>query len=160
PAAKEPLKKLLSSTGDPPVAPGDSLGAKTPSIAASKSGAYRARDVSPVPVGGSPTSTGESPVLPHPALEALWSLHQAGWLDGATALVALEHPAAPVRAWAIRLLGDRKQLPDAFTTAVERLAATEPDAEVRCQIASTARRLPARQALPLVAALLGRDADA
>jgi putative heme-binding domain-containing protein len=96
----------------------------------------------------------------HPALEALWALHQAGWLDEPTALAALEHPSAPVRAWAIRLLGDRKQLPGDFAAAVLRLAATEPDAEVRCQIASTARRLPARQALPLIAALVRRDADA
>ena len=51
-----------------------------------------------------------------------------------------------------------------FTTAVGELsqlgvALTDPDAGVRCQIASTARRLPARQALPLIAALVRRDAD-
>src|SRR4030095_2097308 len=78
----------------------------------------------------------------------------------ASARSALEHPSAPVRAWAIRLLGDRKQLPDSIASAVLRLAATESNAEVRCQMASTARRLPARQALPLVSALLRRDADA
>jgi putative heme-binding domain-containing protein len=98
-------------------------------------------------------------VPPHPALEALWALHQAGWLDEATALAALENPAAPVRAWAIRLMGDRKQLPDDFAARLMRLVAHEPEAEVRCQIASTARRLPARQALPLIAALVTRDAD-
>lgn len=97
---------------------------------------------------------------PHPALEALWALHQAGWLDEPTIRVALEHPSAPVRAWAIRLLGDQKQLPDDFALAVMRLASAEPTAEVRCQIVSTARRLPAQQALPLVAALIRRDADA
>ena len=31
---------------------------------------------------------------------------------------------------------------------------------VRCQLASTARRLPASQALPLVSAVVARDADA
>ena len=96
----------------------------------------------------------------HPALEALWALHQAGWLDGATAVAMLAHPSAPVRAWTIRLLGDRKQLPDHFAAALGRVVASEPDAEVRCQVASTARRLPAKQALALVAALLHRDADA
>ena len=95
----------------------------------------------------------------HPALEGLWSLHQAGWLNEPTALAALRHPAALVRTWAIRLLGDTKQLPDQFMAAVLLLVASEPDAEVRCQIASTARRLPANQALPLVAALLRRDVD-
>ncbi len=43
----------------------------------------------------------------HASLCALWALHQAGWLDEATTLAALKHPHAPVRAWAIRLAGDR-----------------------------------------------------
>jgi putative membrane-bound dehydrogenase-like protein len=98
-------------------------------------------------------------LLTHAALEALWTLHQAGWLDHATALDAVQHPAASVRAWAIRLVGDQKQLPEAFADKLARLAFTEPDAEVRCQIAATARRLSGRQALPLVTALLRRDAD-
>ena len=96
----------------------------------------------------------------HPALEALWTLHQMGVLDDATALAALAHPAAPVRMWAVRLPGDAKKLPGEFSNAAAQLAATEPDAEVRAQIASTSRRLPADQALALVAALLRRDADA
>ncbi len=96
----------------------------------------------------------------HPALEALWALHQMDALDEKSALIGLSHPKAAVRAWSIRLLGDAKSLPDAFTAAVRRLAATEPDAEVRAQIASTARRLSADQALALVGALLRRDADA
>jgi len=95
----------------------------------------------------------------HPALEALWALHQMGELDEATALATLAHGQAAVRAWSIRLLGDRRQLPEKFATAVRAAAATEPDAEVRSQIASTARRLPVAQALPLVAALLQRDED-
>ena len=95
----------------------------------------------------------------HPALEALWVLHQVGALDEATALAALEHPAAPVRAWAVRLVGDSRQLSEKFAAAVVRVAATEPDAEVRSQIASTSRRLPTNQALPLVTALLRRSED-
>ena len=95
----------------------------------------------------------------HPALEALWALHQAGWLDENTTLAAIAHSAAPVRAWAIRLMGDQKILAEKGMAAVDRLTVAEPDAEVRCQIASTARRLSARQALPLVAALLRRDVD-
>ncbi|MGI8605374.1 MAG: DUF7133 domain-containing protein [Verrucomicrobiales bacterium] len=95
----------------------------------------------------------------HPALEALWALHQMEALDEATALTALEHPAAPVRAWTVRLAGDRNSLTEKFFAAVLRGIAAEPDAEVRCQIASSARRLPSKQALPLVAALLRRDTD-
>lgn len=96
----------------------------------------------------------------HPALEALWTLHQADWLDDTTALAALKHPAAVVRAWTIRLIGDGQYLGNEFGDAVTRLIATETDAEVRCQIASTARRLPSHQALKLAVALLRRDTDA
>jgi putative heme-binding domain-containing protein len=96
----------------------------------------------------------------HPALEALWSLHQMGALDQPTARAALAHPAGPVRAWAVRLVGDARTLPDEFAAAVRELAGREADAEVRAQIASTSRALPAGQALPLVATLLQRDADA
>jgi putative heme-binding domain-containing protein len=95
----------------------------------------------------------------HPALEYLWALHQLGAFGDADALAALRHPAAPVRAWAIRLRGDARELSPGFADAVVELAAGEADAEVRAQIASTARRLPAPQALRLLAALLGRDAD-
>ncbi|HZJ15315.1 MAG TPA: PVC-type heme-binding CxxCH protein, partial [Chthoniobacteraceae bacterium] len=96
----------------------------------------------------------------HPALEALWALHQMGAPDEATALAALAHPQPAVRAWSIRLLGDSRKLPDAFLAAVTRLTATEPDAEVRAQVASTSRRLPTDQALALVRALCQRDVDA
>jgi hypothetical protein len=95
----------------------------------------------------------------HPALEALWALHQMGGLDEAIASSALTHPQPAVRAWSIRLLGDARKLPDSFLAAIVRLTATEPDAEVRAQIASTSRRLPADQGLALVRALFQRDAD-
>jgi hypothetical protein len=57
------------------------------------------------------------------------------------------------------LIGDGKQLPDAFLAAVARRTAVETDAAVRCQIISTARRLPSAQAVTLAAALLRRDVD-
>jgi putative heme-binding domain-containing protein len=96
----------------------------------------------------------------HPSLEALWVLHQLGAFDEATALENLKHPVPAVRAWTIRLVGDSKQLSQRFTYAVAALAATEPDPEVRSQIASTARRLPVDQALALVTTLLRRDENA
>lgn len=95
----------------------------------------------------------------HPALEALWALHQMGSLDETTARAALAHPAAPVRAWAIRLMGDPRKLSDDFLAAVLKLVVSEPDAEVRSQVACTARRIPAAQGLALVSALLKRDVD-
>jgi putative heme-binding domain-containing protein len=94
----------------------------------------------------------------HPAVEALWALHQMGALDEATAISALSHKAGPVRAWAIRVMGDAKQLSPTFERAVLALAASDSDPEVLCQVSSTARRLPADESLPLVTALLKRDA--
>lgn len=95
-----------------------------------------------------------------PALEALWALHQMGALDDATTRLALAHPAAPVRAWAIRLAGDAKRLTPDVLGDVVKYTATESDPGVRSQVASTAKRLPAEQALALTAAVLRRDADA
>ncbi|HUF64091.1 MAG TPA: PVC-type heme-binding CxxCH protein [Verrucomicrobiales bacterium] len=95
----------------------------------------------------------------HPALEALWALHQLGQLDETTALQSLRHPAPMVRAWTVRLLGDARRLPEGFAAALQSAAAAESEAEVRCQILSTARRLPAAQALPLARILGERSAD-
>jgi putative membrane-bound dehydrogenase-like protein len=96
----------------------------------------------------------------HPALEALWALYQMDALDEQTSLAALSHPAGPVRAWVVRLMGDARSLSPAFYAALQNRIATESDPEVRAQIAATSRRLPAGQALPIVAALLKHDADA
>ena len=95
----------------------------------------------------------------HPALEALWALHGIGQLDEALAVKTLAHPSAPVRAWTIRLMGDAKELPRGFSDALLARAKTEQDAEVRCQMLSTARRLPVGQSLPLVKALAMRPDD-
>ncbi len=94
------------------------------------------------------------------ALEALWVLNLRHEIDEPGLRGALRHPDAHVRRWAVRLLGDRNLVTAATATELVRLAGTEPDAEVRSQLASSARRLPAGQALPVVRALLGRDADA
>jgi putative heme-binding domain-containing protein len=95
----------------------------------------------------------------HPSLEALWVLHQLGALDEATALETLGHSIPAIRAWCVRLVGDSRKLPGKFASAVLSLCKTEPDPEVRAQIASTARRLPSAQAIPVATALLQRDED-
>jgi putative heme-binding domain-containing protein len=95
----------------------------------------------------------------HPALESLWVLHGLGRLDESLARSSLEHPEPMVRAWTIRLLGDTRALPAAVAARVTTMARTERDAEVRSQIVSTARRLPAAQALPLAAAVARRAED-
>ncbi len=96
----------------------------------------------------------------HPALEALWAIHQMDQLSETLAIAALAHPQPPVRLWAIRLMGDRQTLPSAFRQALLTHAASEPDAEVRCQILATAGRLPVDQSLSLIEALHFSEGDA
>jgi putative membrane-bound dehydrogenase-like protein len=96
---------------------------------------------------------------PSAPLAALWTLHQAGGLDEASALATLKHPSAPVREWSVRLLGDRKQLSDRLALAMQEQARSDTDVRVRAQMASSARRLPTEQALSLVATLLAHDED-
>ena len=121
----------------------------------------------------------------HPALEALWALHQ---MEEPSA--AFDHPAPYVRAWAIRLSGDagRVGVPPAGprvsrgpsdvdsvphvgvpgkmpgtaggTPTLPVSIANEPDPIVRAQIASTARRMPSEQSMPIVLALAASDKDA
>ena len=93
------------------------------------------------------------------ALEALWALHAVGKLDETAALRALEHPDPYVRLWTARLLCDESQVTQSVARALARRAAIEPDVEVRSQLACSAKRLPARDALPIVRALLARSED-
>ncbi len=94
------------------------------------------------------------------SLESLWALNLVGGLDGTTALKTLEHPDPYVRLWTARLVCDGPNVSSAFAAAMARRAAIEPAVEVRSQLASSAKRLPARDALPIVRALLARSEDA
>ena len=93
------------------------------------------------------------------SLELLWALHLSGGLDEATALKALDHPEPQVRLWSVRLMADQRRLPSDFSSHVTSLALTEPDIEVRCQLAASAKRLPPEQSLPILRNLMMRDED-
>ena len=116
------------------------------------------------------------------SLAALWALYQAFGLDQETALVALQHDYSLVRYWAVRLIcddvgfankgftlglvdsvgelkGGPRRVPDRVFRAIVEQAGRETDAEVRSQMAASARRLPAEQSLALATALLRRDED-
>ena len=97
-----------------------------------------------------------------PALEALWTLNALGALDEKAATIALNHREPSVRMWGVRLLGDTKDKPVApnLLDKLLDLATQETDAQVRSQLASTAKRLPAEQAMQLVRRMLARDEDA
>ena len=49
---------------------------------------------------------------PKLALEALWALYVSGGFRDDLALELLDHPVDHVRAWTVRLLGDRRQIDD------------------------------------------------
>ena len=94
------------------------------------------------------------------ALELLWALHAAGGgTDNDVAGTLLGHQDQFVRAWTVRLLCDHYQVEPAIARALADLAAKEPYIEVRKQLASSARRLPARDALPIIRNLLNYDED-
>ena len=84
-----------------------------------------------------------------------------GGLDNKLAIECLKHPNPYVRLWTVRLLGDRNTISDLVAKHFAELASAEPNVEVRAQLASTAKRLPAEVALPIVRNLLvhAKDAD-
>ncbi|NQT11195.1 MAG: dehydrogenase, partial [Planctomycetes bacterium] len=93
------------------------------------------------------------------ALEALWALNASDGFDDAVALRLLHHRSAPVRSWTVRLLGDRRDVSAAIQKDLVELAREEPSVVVRSQLASTAKRLAADQALPIVWELVRREED-
>lgn len=93
------------------------------------------------------------------ALETLWALHRAGGLDESTALQALDHDDPHVRLWTARLLGDQNAVTPALRDKLAELAYRDPHVAVRSQLAATARRLPAADALAIVRQALTRSED-
>lgn len=94
------------------------------------------------------------------ALEALWALNLSGGFDETMAAQTLRHPEAYVRLWTVRLLGDASSVSEPIAAQLAALAVAESHLEVRGQLASAAKRLPAHQALPVLRGLLAHDADA
>jgi putative membrane-bound dehydrogenase-like protein len=93
---------------------------------------------------------------PHPVLEALWVLHQMGELRLETVRQLLDHPAPEVRAWVIRLSGDDGDLETEIFDQIKILASRETNAEVQCQILSSASRLGYEQSLSLAREIIAR----
>ncbi|HET6879077.1 MAG TPA: PVC-type heme-binding CxxCH protein [Pirellulales bacterium] len=92
-------------------------------------------------------------------LECLWGLNASGGFNDAVAMTGLSHVNPYVRAWTVRLLGDSGTLLPELASRLSQLAQSEPDVEVRSQLACSARRLPAAQCLSIVRGLLARDED-
>ncbi|HKQ40384.1 MAG TPA: PVC-type heme-binding CxxCH protein [Verrucomicrobiae bacterium] len=66
---------------------------------------------------------------------------------------------AAKRRWEVRLIGDKKKVSASERERLVEMARYETDAQVRSQLASSARRLPADACLAIVSELLRRDED-
>ena len=93
------------------------------------------------------------------ALEALWAIHLNGGFTDPIAEVALHHADPFVRMWGVRLLGDSKEVSPKMGDALARLAERESNPEVRSQLAASAKRLPAKDALPIIKNLIAHVED-
>jgi putative heme-binding domain-containing protein len=91
------------------------------------------------------------------ALEALWALNLVAGIDEATALDALDHADPYVRLWTVRLQCDAMRVSPSMAAALASRGSVELNIEVLSQLACSAKRLPARDALPIVRALLARS---
>lgn len=94
------------------------------------------------------------------ALEALWSLNALGGFNQARGMELLSSPHAAVRMWTVRLFGDTRKISSELAHRLDEFAENEPDASVRQQLACSAARFPAHQALPIINANINRDIDA
>ena len=92
-------------------------------------------------------------------LQALWALYVSGGFNEGFAAKSLDHRSAPVRKWSVRLLGDEKHVWPGIARQLAEQARTDPDVSVRAQLASSAQRLPPKDALPIIETLLLRDID-
>lgn len=89
------------------------------------------------------------------SLEALWALNLIGGLNAELSAKWLGSESDHIRRWIVRLTGDHGQTVEGLAE----LARTEPEVQVRSQIASTAKRVPPSDAMPVIAQLLRRSED-
>lgn len=89
------------------------------------------------------------------SLEALWAIRAMEQLSSARVDRWLGHADADIRRWVVRLLGDRHE----GHPGMAALAVRESNAQVRSQLASTAKRLAAADAFPIIESLLRHDED-
>ena len=92
------------------------------------------------------------------ALEAMWAMQQIGGLANGAVSELLSHPDAPVRAWTVRLIDAAAPIAPLQQKLVA-VARTEPDAEVRSELANLAGRLDTNAALAVLHELIRRQED-
>lgn len=93
------------------------------------------------------------------ALEWLWAIRACGGWNESLGMEALGHEDPFVRAWAVRFLGDGRNVSTQVASRLSELAASDPDLGVRGQLAATAQRLPVLEALAILRGLASRSED-
>lgn len=93
------------------------------------------------------------------AIEALWTLASSRQISEQELASLLDHPQEHVRRWAVRLLGDARTMTSGTAARLTELARSEPEIQVRSQLASSAKRFDTPVALPILKALMERDED-
>ena len=97
--------------------------------------------------------TASTPMIRRSCFEA------SGGFDEDLAASLLQHSDPFVRIWTTRLIGDEGKLSETIERSMIELARNESHPLVRSQLACTAKRLPARVALPVVEALANHAED-
>ncbi|MEO8763476.1 MAG: PVC-type heme-binding CxxCH protein [Ginsengibacter sp.] len=93
------------------------------------------------------------------ALEALWAINLSGGFNDTVAETGLHQIDPFVRMWSVRLLGDANNISPTAASQLAQLASSEPNAEVRSQLAATAKRLHGEQAIPIIKNLMKNQVD-
>lgn len=92
-------------------------------------------------------------------LEALWALNLLGGLTEELSVRWLTNPDTHVRRWMVRLIGDEGRASGAVAAALSDLALSESDVQVRVQLASSAKRLPAGAGTGIIECLVRQQDD-
>jgi len=105
----------------------------------------------------------------HQTLQVLWTLHVVGGLDRELKVEFLDHRALSIRAWTIRLLADEAadfELGNRESSApwgvrlmhkLVAMAKSDTSPVVIRQLASTAKRLPSHNGIPIARAIAARS---
>ncbi|MBL67249.1 MAG: dehydrogenase [Verrucomicrobiales bacterium] len=94
------------------------------------------------------------------ALESFWAINHSGGFTTQLAEQTLRHKHPFIRFWTIRLLGDSHLMTPALRNQLTELAKTEKHPEVRSCLAASCKRWAAKDAFPILAALIRRTEDA
>jgi putative membrane-bound dehydrogenase-like protein len=93
-------------------------------------------------------------------LRALWALHVIGGLDDEFLVAQLQSGSPEIRGWAVRLLCEDRDPPQAALDEFREQAAAGDSPSVRLQLASALQRLSPSARWPIAEALLSRGEDA